>query len=230
MRCTRTLTVSPSASASTSSRTAVPGSSSSREAAKRFGEHHRLELSGRDRRRRRRRRHCRSCRSARARTSTVPASVPTTRRVRALAANSTQVSAPSASQHVLIIVERMAGEEEADRLELARQPIGRDPGLRGAELDRRRFARERRRRDRSGRRSSSSSERLPAAMMRSTLAKAVARSMPSSSRAPAAASVSSARLLTRRGLMRGRNRKRRGRPRASPARRRYARPPGGRHS
>jgi hypothetical protein len=38
-------------------------------------------------------------------------------------------------------------------------------------------------------------------MMRSTLASAVDRSMPSSSSAPAAASVSSARLLTRRGLM-----------------------------
>ena len=48
---------------------------------------------------------------------------------------------------------------------------------------------------------SSASDRLPAAMMRSTLASAVARSMPSSSNAPAAASISSARLLTRRGLM-----------------------------
>ena len=35
----------------------------------------------------------------------------------------------------------MAGEEEAHRLELMRQPVGRDPRLCGAELDRRRRAR-----------------------------------------------------------------------------------------
>ena len=44
-------------------------------------------------------------------------------------------------EHLLIVVERMAGEEEADRLELARQPVGRHPRLGGTELDRRRRAR-----------------------------------------------------------------------------------------
>ena len=39
-------------------------------------------------------------------------------------------------EHVLVVVERMAGEEEADRLELARQPVGRHPRLGGAKLDR----------------------------------------------------------------------------------------------
>ncbi len=39
-------------------------------------------------------------------------------------------------EHVLIVVERMAGEEEADRLELAGEPVGGHPRLGGAKLDR----------------------------------------------------------------------------------------------
>ncbi len=44
-------------------------------------------------------------------------------------------------EHVLVIVERVAGEEEADRLELAGQAIGRHEGLGGAQLDWRRNVR-----------------------------------------------------------------------------------------
>ena len=162
------MTVSPSASASASSRTAVPGWSSSREAARSFGKYHRLELAGwvgeGDE----------GVRIAALAIALSGGQHGAGKRAHdAACASLGRKIGPGIGaerlQHVLIVIEGVAGEKEADRLELARQPIGRHPGL---------AARSSIGGGRAGSSGeevfwpslASSRERLPAAMMRSTLA------------------------------------------------------------
>ena len=104
-------------------------------------------------------------------------------------------------EHGGVIVERMAGEKEADRLVFAFQALGRQPRLgigqrRSARADRRR------RTIRSGRRSRTRARAGRARAPRPSAGKTRARFGSNSSKAPAAARLSSTRLLTARGLMR----------------------------
>ena len=149
------------------------------------------------------------------------------------------VTAPScASAAPGVIVERMAGEEKPDRLVFALQPVGRRPRLDSRQPQRFAIGRSAEHfvlpdRDRLMRRAAPP----PASM--STAANTRARLGSSSSKAPAAARLSSTRLLTARGLMRlaKSERSRNGlsprAPRRStppPARRRPSAPPAHRRS
>ncbi len=128
--CTRTLTASPSASASTVEQHRGAGLEQSARGRQQFGEDHRLELAGRvgegdegvgiaglalalagvqHRAGKRADRAARAC----------------------LGSELGPGLGAERFEHVLVIVERVAGEEEADRLELAREPVGRHERLGG---------------------------------------------------------------------------------------------------
>ena len=129
MLWTRVLIASPSGSASTVSRTTVPGSSRAREAVEQLREQHRLELAGRVRE---------GGEGIRiAGLALALAGMQHRAGERADHAAGARLGGEldpglgaERFEHLFVIVERVAGEEEADRLELARKLIGRAPRLR----------------------------------------------------------------------------------------------------
>ena len=88
--------------------------------------------------------------------------------VSAFSWNEAQVSTPSLGKRLHIVIERMAGEIEADSLELLREPLHRQPRFARGKRDILSLRRRTCRRDRSGRASVSAVVRFAMARMAST--------------------------------------------------------------